>query len=67
MKNSRNKLSNKVTTTVTRSKRFEDVKKKIMDSKGKISHAAVLQLFYDRVNNGEGLKIYEELAKAVHL
>jgi len=57
----KNKSQNQSTTAVKRTQRFEAVKNKIIDSNGKISHDAVLQLFYDRMNNGEGRAIYGKL------
>ena len=56
-----NKLPKQSTTSVERSERFEAMKKKIIGSNGNISHAAVLQLFHDRMNKGEGREIYEKL------
>ena len=48
---------------IVKRERFETIKNKIIDSKGKISHDAVLQLFYDRMNNGEGMEIYGKLTR----
>jgi hypothetical protein len=40
------------------------VKPRIINSKGASLHTAVLQLFYDRMNNGEGEEIYRKLTYA---
>ena len=61
MKSYKNKLRAQRTTDVDRTERFESIKNKIICSNGKISHDAVLQLFYDRMNNGEGRKLYKKL------